>query len=211
MIEYVSKHYDKILACLLEHVQITVIAVAVSFMIALPFGILISKYKRLSGAVNGVCNLIFSIPTLAMLVILLPFTGLGDMTAIVTLVLYNQYVLIKNIAEGFDEINPAIHEIGLGMGYSKVQFFFSVEWPLALPMIINGIKLAAIGTVTMGTLGATIGAGGLGELILMGLVMRHWNKVIVGSVLCAVFAFMLSTILQALEDRARKRAQGIGR
>lgn len=208
MIDYIVSHLDKIVLCFLEHAQITVWAVAISFVIALPFGILISKYKRMSMIVNSLCNMIFSIPTLALLVILLPFTGLGNKTAIITLVLYNQYILIKNIAEGFDEISPAIREIGIGMGYSKLQFFLSVEWPLALPLIINGIKLASIGTVTMATLGATIGAGGLGELILMGLVMRHWNKVIVGAVLCAAFAFVLSIVLQKWEDWARKKAQG---
>ncbi len=208
MIEYIFSHYDKILTCLTEHVYITFMAVLIAFVIAVPFGILISKWKKLSPIVNGICNAIFSIPTLALLAILVPITGLGNTSAITALVLYNQYVLIKNIAEGFDEINPSIYEIGKGLGYGKLSFFLSVEFPMALPMIISGIKLAVIGTVTMATLGATIGAGGLGELILMGLTMKHWDEVITGAILCAAFAFLLSILLQKVEDAARRRAQG---
>ena len=206
--DYLINHYDKVLEFLMDHIYITCVAVLASCVIAIPLGILISKWKKLSGVVNGICNTIFSIPTLALLAVLVPITGIGDETAIITLVLYNQYVLVKNVAEGFDEISLAIYEIGKGLGYHKIPFFFSVELPLALPLILNGVKLAAIGTVTMATLGATIGAGGLGKLILSGINMRHWNKVIIGTVLCAIVAFALSIIFQKLEDRARKRAQG---
>ena len=158
--DYLINHYDKVLEFLVDHIYITCVAVLVSCVIAIPLGILISKWKKMSGVVNGICNTIFSIPTLALLAVLVPITGIGDETAIITLVLYNQYVLVKNVAEGFDEISPAIYEIGKGLGYHKIPFFFSVELPLALPLILNGVKLAAIGTVTMATLGATIGAGG---------------------------------------------------
>ena len=206
--EYLFSHYDTILEYLVEHLFLTGVTVVVSFLIAFPIGLMVSKWKKISGIVNGIFNTIYSIPSIALFAFLIPFTGIGNKTAIIAFVVYNQYMLIKNVAEGFDEISPEIYEIGKGLGYKKIPFFFSIELPLALPMIMSGLKLVTIGTVTGATLGATIGAGGLGVLIFRGLKMRHWNKVIIGTILCAALAFVISTIFQKLEDYTRKKAQG---
>ena len=205
---YLISNYDTVLGYLVEHIYLTCISVFFSFIIAFPLGVAVSKWKRISGVVNAIFNTIYSIPSIALFAFLIPFTGIGNKTAIIAFVVYNQYILIKSVAEGFDEISEEMHEIGKGMGYSKLNFFFSIELPLALPMILNGLKLVTIGTVTGATLGATIGAGGLGVLIFRGQKMRHWNKVVIGTVLCALLAFTISTILQKLENIARKKAQG---
>ena len=206
--DYLISHYDVVLECILEHVELTVLTLLISFIIAFPIGVLISKCKIMSGPINGIFNTIYAIPSIALFGFLIPYTGIGTGTAITAFVVYNQYMLIKSVEAGFDSISPTIHEIGKGLGYNKVYFFFSVELPLALPSIVNGLKLATIGTVTGSTLGATIGAGGLGVLIFRGLKMRHWNKVIIGTVLCTILAFASSLLLQAIENRVRKRAQG---
>ena len=206
--DYLFSHFDTVLEYLLEHIYLTCVSVFFSFFIAFPLGVAISKWKKISGVVNGIFNTIYSIPSIALFAFLIPFTGIGNKTAIIAFVVYNQYILIKSVSEGFDEISPEIREIGKGLGYNKYAFFFSVELPLALPMILNGLKLVTIGTVTGATLGATIGAGGLGVLIFRGQKMRHWNKVVVGTVLCAALAFLISTILQKFEDIARRKAQG---
>lgn len=206
--DYLIDHYDDIFMYLLEHIFITCIVIVISFVIAFPLGIIASKCKHLTGILNGIVNLIYAIPSLALFSFLMPITGIGDATAIIAFVVYNQYMLVKNISEGFDTISPSIREVGEGLGYSKLNFFFSVELPLAMPSMINGLKLASIGTVTGATLGATIGAGGLGVLIFRGLNMRHWDKVIIGTILCTIIAILLSTSFQHLEDHARRKAQG---
>ncbi len=206
--DYLISHYDVVLEYILEHIELTLFTLLISFAIAFPIGVLISKCKILSGPINGIFNTIYAIPSIALFSFLIPYTGIGTGTAIIAFVVYNQYMLVKSVEEGFDSISPAIYEIGKGLGYNKVSFFFSVELPLALPSIVNGLKLATIGTVTGATLGATIGAGGLGVLIFRGLKMRHWNKVIIGTVLCTLLAFSVSILLQALENKVRKKAQG---
>lgn len=210
MLEYCIKYQDQIMDALMEHIHITLTAVVISVLIAFPIGFLISRWRRLSGLINGICNVIFSIPTLALLVILIPFTGLGSTTAIVTLILYNQYLLIKNIEEGFNEVNPRVKESAMGMGMSRWQVFYKIEIPLALPMILSGLKLATSGTIAMATLGATVGAGGLGRLILMGMTMQHWEKVIVGTVLSALLALLATVVFQLLENFSLRRARGEG-
>lgn len=211
ILEYIANHPDAVIESLLTHLQISLIAMAISAVIALPIGILISRKKKLSGPVNAVCNVIFSIPSLALLAFLVPITGLGGTTAIIALTLYNQYILIKSTAMAFDEIPADIKEAGKAMGYTDFQFFREVELCLAAPTIISGFKLAFMGTIAGATLAATVGAGGLGEMILMGQTMFHWHKVFLGTILAALLGFLVSIIFQALEDRARRIAQGYGK
>ena len=206
--DYLINHFDDVVEMTVEHLEIVLISVLVAFIISFPIGLLINRYKKISPFVNAVCNAIFSIPSLALLVLLIPLTGLGMTTAIVALILYNLYLLIKNVAEGFDEVSPAIKEIGRGMGMGNVQLFFSVETPLAMPLILSGLKLAVISTTAMATLGSVVGAGGLGTLIFTGLITRHWNKVIIGTVATTLIASMVSVVLQIMENYALKNATG---
>ena len=206
--DYLVSHYDTVLEYLLEHIELTLMALGFSFIIAFPMGILASKVKVLSAPLNEFFNIIYAIPSIALFAFLIPYTGIGTSTAIIAFVIYNQYMLVKNVEEGFNSISPSIREIGKSLGYSRNSFFFSVELPLALPGIVNGLRLATIGTVTGATLGATIGAGGLGTLIFQGLRTRHWNKVIIGTVLCTVLAFACSLLLQVVENKVRRRARG---
>lgn len=206
--DYLINHYDDVLELFMQHMRITVLSVGIAFLIAFPIGLLISHYKKLSPVVNAVCNTIFSIPSLALLVLLIPITGLGTTTAVTALVLYNQYLLVKNISEGFNEISPAVKEIGLGMGMNKIQLFFAAELPLAMPLIISGLKVSVISTIAMATLASTVGAGGLGTLIFTGLTTRHWNKVIIGTVASALIASIFTTVLQVLENYFLSMASG---
>lgn len=201
-------HFDDVLEMTIEHMQIVFIAVFVAFVISFSIALFVNRYKKASPIVNAICNAIFSIPSLALLVLLIPLTGLGTTTAEVALVLYNLYLLVKNIAEGFDEVSPSIKEIGRGMGMSKMQLFANVELPLAMPLILSGLKLSVITTTAMATLGAVVGAGGLGTLIFTGLVTRHWNKVIIGTVACTLIASIFSFVLQILENYFLKAATG---
>ena len=206
--DYLVSHYDTVLEYLLEHIELTLLALGLSFIIAFPMGVLASKVKVLSAPLNEIFNIIYAIPSIALFAFLIPYTGIGTSTALIAFVIYNQYMLVKNIEEGFNSISPSIREIGKSLGYSRRSFFFSVELPLALPGIVNGLRLATIGTVTGATLGATIGAGGLGTLIFQGLRTKHWNKVIIGTVLCTILAFACSLLLQAVENKVRRRARG---
>lgn len=206
--DYLKNHFDDVLEMTIEHMQIVLIAVLVAFIISFPIALFVNRHKKASPIVNTICNAIFSIPSLALLVLLIPVTGLGTTTAEVALVLYNLYLLVKNITEGFDEVSPSVKEIGRGMGMSKLQLFGSVELPLAMPLILSGLKLSVITTTAMATLGSVVGAGGLGTLIFTGLVTRHWNKVIIGTIASTLVASVFSVILQLLENYSLRVATG---
>ena len=205
---YLYRHFDDVLEMTFQHLYIVVLTVVIAFIISFPLGLFINRHKKASPIVNAICNAIFSIPSLALLVLLIPITGLGTTTTLVALVLYNLYLLIKNIAEGFDEVSPSILEIGRGMGMSKMQLFFSVEIPLAMPLILSGLKFSVLSTTAMATLGAVVGGGGLGNIIFSGLVTRSWNKVIIGTVASTLVACVFSLLLQFAENRSLKAING---
>lgn len=211
MIRYLERHYDKLIDVSVEHIVISVIAVAVAFVLAYLAAVLMQKNKWLDKIISGLCDAVFAIPSLAMFAILLPYTGLGKETAIVALILYNQFTLTKSISNAFRSIPADLEEAARGMGMNRIQRYFQVTLPMALPGIWGGIKLAMISTITMASLAATIGGGGIGTLLFNGLSMKNFYMVYWGIILTALLAMAANFIFGFLENSARKKARGTQR
>ena len=208
MINYMIKHPDKLLELTWEHLQITLITVVIAFLIAYLVAMLMYRFDILTVPVNGICNAIFAIPTLAMFSMLIPLTGLGADTAIITLILYNQFILTKSIHSAFVGIPPSVIEAANGMGMESKQVYWGVKLPLAMPGIVSGLKMSVVSTITMATLASTIGAGGLGVLLFDGMAMKKWSQVLWGVLLSAVMALIASALLHRLENYVLARARG---
>ena len=206
--DYLTKHFDDVLQVTGQHLQIVLYSVVFAFLIAFPLALIAARNEKASVVINAICNAIYSVPSLALLVLLISITGLGMTTAVVALTLYNLYLLVKNIEEGFKEVSPSIKEIGKGMGMDALQRFFSIELPLAAPLIVSGLKFAVVTTTAGAVLASLVGAGGLGNLVFTGLVTRNWNKVIIGTVASVLVASVMMIILQLLENHFLRVATG---
>ncbi|WP_091748536.1 ABC transporter permease [Propionispora vibrioides] len=205
---YLMKYYKQILLLLGEHILIVVLSVGISLVLAIPIALLVARSKWLSTGALSFFGVIYSIPSLALFSFLIPLFGLGKTTAIVVLVLYNQYILVRNILAGFQSIDPAIIEAGKGMGLDARRLFFMIELPLALPIILGGVRIATVSTIGIATIAAVIHAGGLGVLLFDGLRMNYLPKILWGTVLSSGLAYLGNQGVLALERRAFKRTQG---
>jgi osmoprotectant transport system permease protein len=196
--EYIFQHWDRVAPRFGEHLQLTGISLLIGLLIALPVGFGISRMRWLATPVLGVLNILYSIPGLAFLALLVPFFGLGPTTTIVMLVIYSQTMLVRNTALGFNGIDPAILEAARGMGMSKAQTFWRVELPLAVPIIIAGMRIATLATISIATIGALVGAGGLGKLI----VRDPTNyPVVSAAIICIVFMAIVADQVYRLIER----------
>ena len=205
MIEYFIKYPQKIIKPLFQHLQITLITFAISFVVAVFISVLIMRSKLLSQLIVGFFSAVYSIPSFALFAILTPFLGLGNKTAIFVLVSYNQFILVRNILAGFNSINPTVIEAANGMGMSGSQIFFRIRLPLASPIIIAGIKIAVVSTIGIATIAATINAGGLGVLLFDGLRTQNISKIMWGVLLSSLLAITANLALAFLEKRATLR------
>jgi len=178
-----------------EHVQLTIIAVAVGFAISLPLAIYAQRHRRFYAPVTFVTGLLYTIPSLALFVLLIPLTGLSTLTAEIGLVSYTLLILIRNIVAGLDGVPADTKEAAEGMGYTRRQLLWRVELPLALPAIIAGLRVATVTTVGLVTVTALIGKGGFGHFILEGLQTFFPTPTIVGSVLSVVLALIADGVL----------------
>lgn len=208
MIVYFLKYYQQMLLLLAEHLQIVTVTILISLLIAVPIGIVITRSKWLSTAVLSFFGVVYSIPSLALFSLFIPLFGLGKVTAIIVLVIYNQFILIRNTLTGFQSIDPAIIEAGRGMGLSAKQMFFKIELPLAMPIILGGIRIATVSTIGIATIAAVIHAGGLGVLLFDGLRMNYLPKILWGTVLSSVLAYLANQTLLFIEKKAALRARG---
>ena len=199
---WVTDNLDEIAARGLEHLQLTAIAIAIGFLISLPIAIYAFKHRWIYGPVTWVTGVLYTIPSLALFAFLLPYTGLTVKTAEIGLVSYTLLILIRNIVSGLDAVSSDVVEAARGMGYSETQLLWRVQVPLALPVIVAGIRLAAVTTIGLVTVAALIGRGGLGTFILMGLRTDFITATLVGSVLSLLLAVAIDLILVALERRA---------
>ena len=183
----------------LQHLYLVGITMLISLIIAIPVGIVVARYRRLYFPVITVSGLLYTIPSIAAFAILIPITGLTLATVIIPLVIYNQLVLIRNTAAAVNGVDPLLIEVGRAMGMKPQQILFRVTLPLALPVIVAGIRIATVTTIGIAALAALIGQGGLGSLIFQNIVSGDFDAVAAGAILIALFAIVADLLLLSLQ------------
>lgn len=202
--DYLLRYSDTVLRLTGEHLAVSLGAMAIAVAIGLPLGILAAKVRWLELPVLAVTGLMYLIPSLALFAFLIPFLGLGVRTAVAGLSIYSLLVVTRNVAIGLAGVPAAAVEAGRGLGMTAVQLFREVELPLALPMIVAGIRVATVMTVGIASLAAYIGAGGLGTLIFRGIATADNDMILAGTVPTALLALACDAALR-LAERAVAR------
>lgn len=199
MLDYAMNYPDKLTQALLEHIQMVVITLVLSLLMAAAFTMVSIYSKTLSKMFIYTFSIIYSIPSLALFALLIPLTGLGKPTAVIVLVIYNQYLLLRNFISGLNEVDPAIVEAATGMGMSRTQLFFKIKLPLSKKAIFTGIRLSVVSTIGIATIAASINAGGLGSILFDGLRTMNTVKILWGSLLAAGLAVLSNALLSKIE------------
>jgi len=197
---YIRDNPAIVLGYLGEHLQLTLIALVVALVIALPFGTLIANRPALAGPVMGVLGLLYTIPSLALIILLIPLTGLNSRSVIIALIIYAQVILVRNISAGLNGIDRAILEAARGMGMNPWQVWRRVQIPLALPVILAGVRIAAVVCVGIATIGSQFSAGGLGTLLFQGISQGgRLDKIWAGTLTVGGLALTINVALLGLE------------
>ncbi len=191
---------------MLKHMFIVGISMLISLVIAIPLGILIARYRPFKGPVITITGLLYTIPGLALLGFLVLVTGLNAPTIIIPLVLYAQLVLVRNTSAGISAIDPLLLEVGRAMGMNRWQLLTRVTLPLALPVMVAGIRVAMVTSIGIASLSTLVGVSSLGDLIFVGLANLQNSQVLAGAILIsllAVVADLLLLVVQVLLNRGR--------
>jgi osmoprotectant transport system permease protein len=196
---WVRDHQHVIYSALRQHIELTVIAVGIGLLIALPLSVLSTRVRRVYGPVLGLTGALYTIPSLALFALLVPWTGLSRTTAEIGLVSYTLLILIRNIVTGLNAVPDDIKEAARGMGFTPLRQLVRVELPLAAPAIIAGVRIATITTIGLVTVTALIGQGGLGSLIYDGLNRSFRTPETVGTVLSVALAAVSDLVLLGTE------------
>ncbi len=197
------ENWDRLLVALWEHIQLVGVGLAISLMVGLPLGVLSARQPRVYLAVLLVSGALYTVPALAIFALLIPYLGLGFWPAIVALVAYALLIIIRNTATGLREISPDILDAADGMGFGRWRRLFAVELPLALPVIIAGVRITVVTQVSVATVAAFINAGGLGDIIFQGITQDFGEKVVVGAVVTSALAIVCDEALRRVELRLR--------
>mgnify|MGYP004610867611 FL=1 len=204
-LDYWASHVDDFGEALLEHFALVGMVLLWSLALAAVLTLAVMRSRRAEHISVQLLSAVYSSPSLALFSLLIPVTGLGATTAVLVMVAYNQYLLLRNVLEGLDGIDPDIVEAAVGMGMSPWQVLYRVKLPLAAPMILAGIRLAAISTIGIATIAATINAGGLGTILFSGLRTMNQYKIVGGTLLCALVAVVADRLLKLVERVIVKR------
>lgn len=198
---------------LLQHLQMTGLALSIAVLLALPIALLITHYRWLATPVLAVLGVLYTVPSLALIILLVPFLGLTANSVVVAMVLYAQVILVRSLTVGLQQIDPPILEAAQGMGMNLWQRWWQVQFPLVLPMFLAGLRLAAIVEIGIATIGAKFGAGGLGVLLFDGIARGRYDKIWAGAIAVATLALLINSGLLLLEPIAQpaKRYQSKAR
>jgi len=199
ILTYFIRNANLILKLTLQHITITVMAVSISTVIGVAIGIWITRHQRAVAPVIGIAGILYTIPSLALFGMLIPFIGIGIKPALIALILYSQLAMIRNTYVGIVHIDPAIREAGQGMGMNGWQFLRMVELPIALPVIMAGIRTAAVMNIGTATIAAYIGAGGLGWLIFRGIASVNTEQIVAGALPVTLLAIGVDYLFVLLE------------
>lgn len=202
-LQFILERKAQVIILTLEHLHLTGISVLMAIVVGVPAGVLITRIRPLARWVLGLANLIQTIPSLALLGFLLPLPligGIGTRPAIVALFLYSLLAIIRNTFTGIDQVDKNIKEAGLGMGMTNGQILTMIELPLAVPVIMAGIRISTVICVGIATLCAAIGAGGLGQFIFRGIAMVNNKMILTGAIPAAILALGLDALFHWIEN-----------
>lgn len=193
--EYFIDEWDQIQAALLQHLELTVIAVIIGFAVSSGLAAIALRFQWTAAPINMLTAFLYTIPSVALFAVLVPFFGLTRTAAVLPLAVYTLLILVTNIVAGFASVPSEVREAADGMGMSPIRRMLTVELPLATPYIITGLRIAVVSTVGLVTVAAIIGQGGLGRLILDGLRRTFWTPMTIGSSLSIVLALVLDGLI----------------
>jgi osmoprotectant transport system permease protein len=197
---YILNNPASIWALLLEHLYMTSLTLIIAVLVALPLALLIVRVRWLSIPILGLLGILYTIPSLALIILLVPIFGLNARSVIVAMVIYTQVILVRSLVVGLQSIQPAVLEAARGMGMNLWQRWWTVQVPLILPIFLGGLRIAAIVAIAIATIGAKFGAGGLGTLLFDGIAQAgRYDKIWAGTIAVSLLAFAINGLLLALE------------
>jgi osmoprotectant transport system permease protein len=207
LLSFMSQQADKLLSQTLEHIGLTFISLFIAVLVGLPLGIFIARKRKLSGSVLGFAGVLQTIPSIALLGFMIPLLGIGAKPAIVALFLYALLPIIRNTYTGITGVDASVKEAAIAMGMSKWQILKKVELPLAMPVILAGIRTATVINVGVATLASYIAAGGLGEFIFGGISLNNTNMILAGAIPAALLAILFDFLLSRIQKLNFKKVR----
>ena len=193
--QYVDDRRDDIVAATTEHLQITVAAVLLGLVLAFPLALAARRLPRLESTILGISTGLYTVPSLALLPLLVPFTGLSATTVVIGLGVYALTILVRGFLDGFRSVPADVVESAVGLGYGTTRLLFKVQLPLALPVLVAAMRVATVSTVALTTVGTLVSYGGLGDLISHGVQRNFRAELVTAAVLCVLLALLLDIVL----------------
>ncbi len=213
--EYLSTRRAELAGAVLAHLELTVTALALSLLVSVPLALVVRRHPRGRVIVLGASSIIYTIPSLALFSLLLPFLGLTATNVVVGLTLYSLVILVRGVLVGLDAVPGEVVDVAKGMGMAPSRMLWTVEMPLALPPMFASLRVATVSTVALTTLGTIVSHGGLGNLINTGVSSNFHAQVLTASVLCVVIAVLLDLVVvgvqRVLSPWSRRRPQSAPR
>ena len=201
MINFLATHWSELLLKTWEQLYISAIALGLGVLVAVPLGILLTRFPRTAKVVIAVASMLQTVPSLALLALMIPLFGIGKVPAIVALFVYSLLPILRNTYIGMEDVSPVIKDVARGMGMTTMQSIGQVELLMALPVVMAGIRLSAVYVIAWATLASYIGAGGLGDLIFNGLNLFQPELIIGGTIPVTLLALLVDFLLGRLERR----------
>lgn len=192
---------DDIIPAFQEHIFLAGIAMLIAIVIAVPLGIILTRFEKMAETVIGITAIVQTIPSLALLGFMLPIFGIGTVPAVIALTLYALLPILRNTYAGITGVDPALVDAGKGMGMTSFQILYMVELPMTMPILMAGIRTATVLTIGVAALATFIGAGGLGDIIIRGLNINDKNLILAGAIPAAALALVFDYILKKLEQK----------
>lgn len=198
--EYLLQNPATVWKLLLQHLSMTSLTLVLAMLVALPLALLVTRYRWLNVPVLGILGILYTVPSLALIVLLVPFLGLNAWSVIAAMIVYAQVILVRSLVVGLQSIQPAVLEAARGMGMSYWQRWWQIQVPLILPIFLAGLRIAAVVTVAIATIGAKFGAGGLGTLLFEGIAQAgRYDKIWAGAIAVSLLALAINTAFLGLE------------
>jgi osmoprotectant transport system permease protein len=192
---WLDRNIDTVLEDTSEHIQIALIALVLGVLIAFPIGLIAYRWRALYGPLLALTQILYTVPSLALFVLLINATGLGKEPVIIGLTIYSLVILVRNLVEGLRNVPPDVIDAATAMGYRQTRRLFAVELPIALPAIVAGLRVAAVSNISLVSVGALIGTGGLGQLFIHGFQIDNPIEIWTGIVVTLLLALVIDLLI----------------